>query len=208
MAMAGPSPTRLRIGTRRSPLALAQANEIARRLDDVSQGLIDCEIVAMSTTGDRLQDRRLIEAGGKGLFTKELDIALAKGRVDLLVHSLKDVPVDLPEGQVMLACPEREDPRDAFVSERYATLDEMPEGAIVGTASLRRQAQTLARRPDLRVVTLRGNVQTRLHKISEGFADATFLAAAGLSRLGMSDRARSILALDVMLPAASQGIWA
>jgi len=155
----------LRIGTRNSPLALAQANWVAREIEAQSDGGVTCELVSMTTSGDQLQDRSLLAAGGKGLFTKELDIALEAGEVDLLVHSLKDVPVELPIGQRIIAYPKREDPRDAFVSLKYESFDDLPEGATLGTSSLRRRAFALAKRPDLKVVEFRGNVQTRLRKL-------------------------------------------
>lgn len=166
------------------------------------------EIVPITTTGDTIQDRRLIEAGGKGLFTKELDEALLARRIDLAVHSLKDLPTRLPDGIVLACVPQREDPRDAFVSLRARTLMELEAGANVGTASLRRQAQALFARPDLGVVTLRGNVDTRLRKLEAGEADATFLALAGLKRLGLQDRAASIVDPHEMTPAACQGALA
>jgi hydroxymethylbilane synthase len=166
------------------------------------------EIVPITTSGDTIQDRRLIEAGGKGLFTKELDEALLDGRIDFGVHSLKDLPTRLPDGVVLACVPEREDPRDAFVSLSAASLADLPPGANVGTASLRRQAQTLYARPDLGVVTLRGNVDTRLRKLEAGEADATFLALAGLKRLGLQDRAAGIVDPQDMPPAACQGALA
>lgn len=196
----------LRIGTRQSPLALAQSEWVAAQLNEALTGRYECELVGMTTSGDQLQDRSLLEAGGKGLFTKELDTALEKGDVDILVHSLKDVPVQLPDGQRMFAYPRREDPRDAFVSLKYKTFDELPEGAVLGTSSLRRRAQSLARRPDLQTVEFRGNVQTRLKKLSDGVADATFLAAAGLNRLGVPEHACEFLDPDAFLPAVGQGI--
>jgi hydroxymethylbilane synthase len=164
--------------------------------------------VPITTTGDTIQDRRLIEAGGKGLFTKELDEALLDGRIDLAVHSLKDLPTRLPDGIALACVPEREDPRDAFVSLRAKSLSDLPAGANVGTASLRRQAQTLFARPDVGVVTLRGNVDTRLRKLEAGDAGATFLALAGLKRLGLQDRAASIVDPQEMPPAACQGALA
>ena len=196
----------LKIGTRQSPLALAQSKWVADRLNDLLSGAYSCELVGMTTSGDQLQDRSLLAAGGKGLFTKELDIALDNGEVDLLVHSLKDVPVDLPDGQEMLCYPKREDPRDAFVSRRFKSFDDLPEGATLGTSSLRRRAMSLAKRPDLKVVEFRGNVQTRLKKLDDGIADATFLAAAGLNRLGASEHACELLDPEHFLPAVGQGI--
>lgn len=199
------APRTVRLGTRGSPLALAQAHQIAASLKEASGGALQAEIVTFTTTGDKLTSERLINSGGKGLFTRELDESLSEGRLDLAVHSLKDVPSLLPPGQVFAAFPEREDPRDGFVSRAYKSLRELPQGARLGTASLRREAQALALRPDLQVVTFRGNVQTRLRKLEEGQADATFLAMAGLSRLGYADLAAPIPVTD-MLPAAAQGI--
>ena len=185
--------TTLRIGTRNSPLALAQADWVAREIETAGRGEVTCKLVSMTTTGDQLTDRSLLEAGGKGLFTKELDIALERGDVDILVHSLKDVPVELPVGQRIMAYPAREDPRDAFVSLEYKHFADLPHGAVLGTSSLRRAAFALAQRPDLKIVEFRGNVQTRLKKLGDGVADATFLAAAGLNRLGMADKASTLL---------------
>lgn len=165
----------------------------------------DFEIVPIVTSGDRIQDRTLIEAGGKGLFTKELDEALFDGRIDLAVHSLKDLPTRLPDGIVLACVPEREDPRDAFVSLKAKTLAELPAGSVVGTASLRRQAQVLFARRDLRVSVLRGNVDTRLAKLEAGEADATFLALAGLKRIGLESRAASLVDPQETPPAACQG---
>jgi hydroxymethylbilane synthase len=146
-----------------------------------------CPLVLITTTGDRIQDRRLIEAGGKALFTKEIEEALFDGRIDLAVHSMKDVPAEMPQGLAIAAIPEREDPRDAFVSKHWASLAELPQGARLGTASLRRQAQSLAARPDLKIEMLRGNVDTRLRRLEDGDFDAILLAAAGLNRLGRHD---------------------
>ena len=196
---------RLRLGTRGSPLALAQAHQIADSVRAASGGAYDIEIVAFTTTGDKLTTERLINSGGKGLFTRELDDALSRGELDLAVHSLKDVPSVLPDGQIFAAFPEREDPRDGFLSHKARSIRELPEGAKLGTASLRREAQALSLRPDLEVVTFRGNVATRMRKLEEGLADATFLAMAGLTRLGLADVATPI-PLEDMLPAAGQGI--
>jgi len=198
----------LRIGTRGSPLALAQAHETRDRLAAAHPELSApgaIEIVTYKTTGDRIQDRTLAAAGGKGLFTKEIEEALAAGAVDLAVHSMKDVPTSLPDGLVIDCLLPREDPRDAFFSDKAADLDGLAPGSVVGTASLRRQAQVLLRRPDLMVVPLRGNVQTRLRKLDEGQVDATLLALAGLRRLGLTERIASVLEPDCMLPAVAQG---
>jgi len=198
----------LRLGTRGSDLALAQAHEVRRRLAEVHADLQDeaaVEIVVIKTTGDKVQDRTLAEIGGKGLFTKEIEEALIEGRIDAAVHSMKDVPTWLPEGLVIDAILPREDPRDAFFSRGGESLAELPAGAVVGTASLRRQAQVLLRRPDLSVVPLRGNVPTRLRKLAEGQVDATLLAAAGLKRLGLADRITGLLTPEEMLPAVAQG---
>ena len=196
----------IRIGTRGSPLALAQARQVAARLQ-AAHALApeQCELVVIKTTGDRITDRPLIEAGGKGLFTKELEEALFAGDIDLAVHSMKDMPAILPQGLAISAILEREDPRDAFVSLKYVSLAAMPAGALIGTSSPRRQAQVLRARPDLRVVGFRGNVETRLRKLEEGVADATFLACAGLNRLGMSQHITAAMPTEVMLPAVAQG---
>ncbi|MGA1341953.1 MAG: hydroxymethylbilane synthase [Hyphomonas sp.] len=199
------SPRSIRLGTRGSPLALAQAHQIAGSLKEASGGAVEAEIVTFTTTGDKLTTERLINSGGKGLFTRELDDSLTRGQIDIAVHSLKDVPSLLPPGQVFVAFPEREDPRDGFVSKAATSLRDLPKGARLGTASLRREAQALALRPDLEVVTFRGNVQTRMRKLEEGQADATFLAMAGLRRLGYDHMATPIPLTD-MLPAAAQGI--
>jgi len=196
----------LRIGARGSKLSLAQTEltcaALAKHLG-VSVEVL--EIVPITTSGDRIQDRVLIEAGGKGLFTKELDEALRDKRIDLAIHSLKDLPTLLPSDIVLACVPEREDPRDAFVSNVARTLDKLPAGANVGTASLRRQAQTLYLRPDLGIVVMRGNVDTRLRKLESGEADATFLALAGLKRLGLEARAASLVDPQETPPAACQG---
>ncbi len=199
---------RLRLGTRGSPLALAQANEVRARLIAAHPELAAedaVEIVAITTTGDKIQDRTLAEIGGKGLFTKEIEEALLAGRIDAAVHSMKDVPTWLPEGLEISTILPREDPRDALFSTGGQDLAGLPAGSVVGTASLRRQAQVLLARPDLRVVPLRGNVQTRLRKLAEGQVDATLLAMAGLKRLGKSGEVSAVLAPEVMLPAVAQG---
>jgi hydroxymethylbilane synthase len=198
-----------RIGARGSPLSAVQARRVQARLArHLGWPETRIELVFVTTSGDSIQDQRLIEAGGKGLFTKELDEALLEGRIDLAVHSLKDLPTRLP-GEIALACvPEREDPRDAFVSPHAGSLADLPAGSNVGTASLRRQAQTLYARPDLGVVTLRGNVETRLRKLEAGEAQATFLAYAGLKRLGLASRATSLVDPLETPPAACQGALA
>lgn len=196
----------LRIGTRGSPLALAQANDVRTRLIR-AHGLGDAEvtILVIKTSGDMIQDRPLSEAGGKGLFTKEIEEALLANEIDLAVHSMKDVPTQLPDGLIISTILQREDVRDAFISLNYKSLADMPAGALVGTSSLRRAAQVRRARPELKVVEFRGNVETRLRKIADGVADATFLAMAGLNRLGLSDRATAAIETNVMLPAVAQG---
>ncbi|SMH57238.1 hydroxymethylbilane synthase [Azospirillum agricola] len=198
----------LRIGTRGSPLALAQAHETRDRLIAAHPHLAApgaIEIVVLKTTGDRILDRTLAEAGGKGLFTKELEEALFDGRADLAVHSMKDVPTQLPDGLEIAAFLPREDPRDAFFSRSGGGLADLPAGAVVGTAGLRRQAQVLELRPDLTIFPLRGNVQTRLSKLDAGEVDATLLALAGLRRLGLTGRITAVLEPETMLPAVAQG---
>jgi hydroxymethylbilane synthase len=200
--------TQIRIGTRGSLLAMAQAREVRDRLAASHEQYREpgaVEIVAFKTTGDVIQDRTLTEVGGKGLFTKEIEEALASGQVDLAVHSMKDMPTWLPSGLEIACVLPREDPRDAFISGAAQTLDDLPAGSVIGTASLRRQALVLARRRDVTVVPLRGNVQTRLRKLAEGQVEATILAVAGLRRLGALNEAASILEPDVMLPAVAQG---
>ena len=199
----------LRIGTRGSPLALAQAGETRRRLAAaLRRPEATIEIVPVRTTGDRITDRPLSEAGGKGLFTKEIDEALLEGRVDFAGHSAKDLPTALPDGIAIAACLERADVRDAFLSPVAASLAALPRGARLGTSSLRRRAMALRLRPDLAVIDMRGNVETRLAKLAAGVADATLLAAAGLTRLGLLDRATSLIEVDGWLPAAGQGVIA
>jgi len=199
----------LRIGTRRSRLALAQSG-MMRRAIAAALGAADdqVELVEIVTTGDRVQDRRLLEIGGKALFTKEIEEALLAGRIDAAVHSMKDVPAEQPDGLCIAAIPEREDARDAFVSRDFARFDDLPIGARLGTASLRRQAQAQALRPDLKVEMLRGNVDTRLRRAAEGDFDAILLAVAGLNRLGLSEAIRETLSLDAFLPAPGQGALA
>ena len=191
---------KIRIGTRGSPLALAQAQQVQGLL-----GAMETEIVVIQTTGDTVLDRPLADIGGKGLFSKEIDEALLDGRIDIAVHSTKDLETRMPDGIVLAVFLEREDPRDAFISDKADSLDTLPAGSVVGTSSLRRQAQILARRPDLRVESIRGNVQTRIKKLADGEADATLLALAGLKRLGMADVAAEILEPDILLPAVGQG---
>lgn len=196
----------IRIGTRGSALALAQAHEVRARLMAEHTMPEDAfEIVVIKTTGDIILDRPLAEAGGKGLFTKEIEDALLSGDIALAVHSMKDMQTALPAGLMIGATLPREDVRDAFISLKYASLDALPGGSVVGTSSLRRQAQVKRLRPDLEVVGFRGNVQTRLRKLEEGVADATFLACAGLRRLGLRDRITSAVPIEHMLPAVAQG---
>lgn len=197
------SPDSWTIATRESRLALWQAEHVQRLLSTLSGQPV--HLLGMTTLGDQILDRSLSKVGGKGLFVKELETALADQRADLAVHSLKDVPMELPAGFQLSAVMTREDPRDALVSNRFDTLQALPEGAVVGTSSLRRLVQLKALRPDLQVTPLRGNLDTRLRKLDEGQYDAIVLAAAGLKRLGLSDRIRQTLDTRVMLPAAGQG---
>ena len=196
----------LRIGTRGSPLALAQAYETRKRLTEALDVTEDSfEIVVISTSGDRILDRPLKEVGGKGLFTKEIEQEMLDGKIDIAVHSMKDMPVEQPDG-LMLGCYlPREDVRDAFVSSHFNNVSDLPSGSKVGTSSLRRKAQLKFFRPDLEVVEFRGNVQTRLKKLSDGVASCTFLAMAGLNRLGLADVAQSAINPSEMLPAIAQG---
>ena len=194
----------LRIATRSSPLAIWQAEYVQQRLESLHQGL-SVELVRIKTQGDKILDTPLAKIGGKGLFVKELEEAMMDGRADIAVHSMKDVPMELPEGFVLPVICEREDPRDAFVSNTYDSLMALPQGACVGTSSLRRQAQVKANRPDLVVKSLRGNVQTRLGKLDAGEFDAIILAAAGLKRLEMHDRIRYEMPPEESLPAVGQG---
>ncbi len=194
----------LRIATRRSPLALWQARYVRDRLLEAHPGL-EIELVEILTRGDKIPDMPLAGIGGKGLFIKALEQGLLDGEADIAVHSMKDVPAELPKGFELPVICEREVPLDAFVSGQYAHIDELPEGACVGTSSLRRSSQLLARRPDLRILNLRGNVQTRLAKLDNGDFDAIILAAAGLIRLQMEDRIRSPIPAETLLPAAGQG---
>jgi hydroxymethylbilane synthase len=211
MTHALPTPASpLKIGTRGSPLALAQAHETRARLGkafDLPEAAF--EIVVIATTGDNRAmidaDRPLKEIGNKGLFTKEIEEAMLRGDIDIAVHSTKDMPVEQPAGLVLDTFLPREDPRDAFISPKYSAIADLPEGAVVGTSSLRRRAQLLNRRPDLNVVEFRGNVQTRLRKLSEKVADCTFLAMAGLSRLDMQNVPATAIDVNDMLPAIAQG---
>ena len=194
----------IRIATRKSQLALWQAEFVASQLQLSHPGLA-VELVTMSTEGDRVLDSPLAKIGGKGLFVKELEQSMLRNEADIAVHSMKDVPVELPEGLHIPVVLEREDPRDAFVSNSYASLDQLPQGARVGTSSLRRRCQLAEMRPDLEILDLRGNVNTRLAKLDDGQYDAIILASAGLLRLEMSDRITEALAPQVMLPAIAQG---
>ncbi|USX23862.1 hydroxymethylbilane synthase [Oxalobacteraceae bacterium OTU3REALA1] len=200
-------PSRLVIASRESRLAMWQAEHVRERLT-LLYPQCDVKIVGMTTRGDQILDRTLSKVGGKGLFVKELEVAMAEGRADLAVHSLKDVPMELPEGFALAAVMLREDPRDAFVSNDYATLADLPPGAIVGTSSLRRQALIAARYPHLIIKPLRGNLDTRLAKLDRGDYSAIILAAAGLKRLGLPQRIRAVLAPEDSLPAAGQGAMA
>ena len=195
----------LRIGSRGSRLALTQARMVRDLLAAAHPRAPVAEIMTIITTGDRVQDRTLADIGGKGLFTKEIDEALLAGRVDVAVHSMKDVETDLPQGLTIACLLERADPRDALIMASPGGLDALAPGAVVGTASLRRGAQVLARRPDVTVKPLRGNVETRLRKIRDGKVDATLLAVAGLTRLGLAEHATAILDPEDMLPAVAQG---
>lgn len=198
------TPSRVRIATRKSALALWQAEFVKAQLEHFHPG-ITVELVPMSTQGDKILDTPLAKIGGKGLFVKELETAILEDRADIAVHSMKDVPVEFPEGLMLSTICEREDPRDAFVSNRYANLAELPQGAVVGTSSLRRQCQIKAIRPDLQIRDLRGNVNTRLAKLDAGEFDAIILAAAGLIRLGFVERIRNYISIEQSLPANGQG---
>ena len=198
------SPTRITIASRESRLALWQARHVQARLAALHPGAV-VDILGMTTRGDQILDRPLSQIGGKGLFIKELEVAMQEGRADLAVHSLKDVPMEMPSGFVLAAISARENPRDAFVSPRYASLEALPEGAVVGTSSLRREAILRSQFPHLRIDALRGNLDTRLRKLDEGQYDAIILAAAGLIRLGLSDRIRAVLTPEQSLPAPGQG---
>jgi len=197
-------PIKLVIASRESALAMWQARFIQRRLETLYPST-SVEILGMTTTGDQILDIPLAKVGGKGLFVKELESALADGRADLAVHSMKDVPMNLPEGFMLVATGEREDPRDAFVSNDFLSLEDLPAGSVVGTSSLRRQSQLQARLPHLKIESLRGNLQTRLRKLDEGQYAAIILAAAGLIRLGLSNRIRSEISPKQSIPAVGQG---
>ncbi len=198
--------SKIRIGTRGSPLALAQAHETRDRLMAAHGWAQDeVEIITFTTTGDQIRDRPLSEIGGKGLFTKELEEALFAGAIDLAVHSMKDVPAHMPQGLDLAALLPREDPRDALLSFAANSLMELPQGALLGSSSVRRTAQALRMRPDLKTIQFRGNVQTRLQKLHDGVAHATFLACAGLNRLGLADKITQAISIDDMLPAVAQG---
>ena len=194
----------LRIATRKSPLALWQAEHVKARLQQAHPGL-EVELVTMSTQGDKILDTPLAKIGGKGLFVKELEQGMLEGRADIAAHSIKDVPMEFPEGLYLSTILEREEPCDAFVSNDYDSLDELPQGAIVGTSSLRRRCQLLHRRPDLRIEDLRGNVNTRLSKLDDGQYDAIILACAGLIRLEMEHRIKQSISSELILPAVGQG---
>lgn len=198
------TPTKIVIATRESALAMWQANFIRERLTKLYPQT-EFNIFGMTTRGDQILDVSLSKIGGKGLFIKELEQALEDGRADIAVHSMKDVPMDMPEGFALAAIAEREDPRDAFISNQYDTLDALPFGSVVGTSSLRRESQLRARFPHLQVQPLRGNVQTRLRKLDEGQFAAIILAAAGLKRLGLADRITALLSPELSLPAVGQG---
>lgn len=197
-------PQKLVIASRESPLAMWQALHIQSRLQALYPSTT-VEILGMTTTGDQILDTPLAKVGGKGLFVKELEMALADGRADLAVHSMKDVPMNLPDGFMLAATGEREDPRDAFVSNDFASLEDLPAGSVVGTSSLRRQSQLQARLPHLKIESLRGNLQTRLRKLDEGQYAAIILAAAGLIRLGLKARIRAVIAPNLSIPAVGQG---
>jgi len=194
----------LRIATRKSPLALWQAEHVKARLQQAHQDL-EIELVTMSTQGDKILDTPLAKIGGKGLFVKELEQGMLEGRADIAAHSIKDVPMEFPEGLYLSTILDREEPCDAFVSNTYASLDQLPNGAIVGTSSLRRRCQLLHKRPDLQIKDLRGNVNTRLSKLDDGQYDAIILACAGLIRLEMDDRIRQSISSELILPAVGQG---
>jgi len=195
---------RIRIGTRKSKLALWQANYIAQKLKEYYPD-IEVELVKITTKGDKILDVPLAKVGGKGLFVKEIEEAMLRDEIDIAVHSLKDVPTYFPEGLGLVAITEREDPRDAFLSVKYNSIDEMPKGAVLGTSSLRRKAQVMIKRKDLVIKDLRGNVDTRIRKLEEGEYDGIILAYAGLKRLGLQDKVKQIFEPNYMIPAVAQG---
>jgi hydroxymethylbilane synthase len=199
------STRRIRIATRKSPLALWQAEHVRQLLQHAHPGL-EVELLKMSTQGDKIIDTPLAKIGGKGLFVKELEQGLLNGDADIAVHSMKDVPVELPDGLHLAVVLEREEPRDAFVSNHYQRFDDLPRGARVGTASLRRQCQLASLRPDLEILNLRGNVGTRLKKLDDGHYDAIILASAGLIRLGLAQRIAQKIPVEICLPAIGQGV--
>lgn len=194
------------IGTRQSPLALIQSESVARSI--IASSGVDVRLERITTKGDKMLDVPLAKIGGKGLFTKEIETRLLDREIDIAVHSLKDMPTELPDGLTIGALTEREEPRDAFVSEKFARFEDVPSGAVIGTSSLRRRAQILAARPDVTVRDLRGNVGTRLAKLDAGEFDAIILAAAGLKRLEMDGRIREMLSIEISLPASCQGVMA
>ncbi len=196
--------SKLHIATRKSPLALWQANYVRDALLARNPGL-DVELLTMTTQGDKILDTPLAKVGGKGLFVKELELGMLEGRADLAVHSMKDVPVEFPDGLGLAAILPREDPRDTLISNRFSSIDELPRGARVGTSSLRRQCQLNARRPDLEILDLRGNVNTRLKKLDDGEYDAILLAAAGVKRMGWEERITELLEPEQFIPAIGQG---
>ncbi|WP_457642891.1 hydroxymethylbilane synthase [Persephonella sp.] len=195
---------KIRIGTRKSKLALWQANYVASRLKEHFPQL-EVELVKITTKGDKILDVPLAKVGGKGLFVKEIEEAMLRGEIDIAVHSLKDVPTYFPEGLGLVAVTEREDPRDAFLSVKYSSIEDMPEGAVLGTSSLRRKAQILQKRKDIKIEDLRGNVDTRIRKLEEGQYDGIILAYAGLKRLELQDKVKKVFDTDYMIPAVAQG---
>ena len=195
---------KIRIGTRKSKLALWQANYVADQLKKYFPDL-EVELVKITTKGDKILDVPLAKVGGKGLFVKEIEEAMLRNEIDIAVHSLKDVPTYFPEGLGLVAITEREDPRDAFLSVKYTSIEKMPEGAVLGTSSLRRKAQIMVKRKDLRIEDLRGNVDTRIRKLEEGQYDGIILAYAGLKRLGLEHKVKQVFDTDYMIPAVAQG---
>lgn len=194
----------LKIATRQSPLALWQANEVARQLKEIHADL-EVELVGMTTKGDQILDSPLSKIGGKGLFVKELEVGMLEGRADIAVHSMKDVPMHFPEGLYLATILERHDPYDAFVSNQYNSLSALPEGAVLGTSSLRREALVREHRPDLTIKPLRGNINSRMQKMDDGEYDAIILAASGLKRMEFDERIKEVISADILLPAVGQG---